>query len=117
MYEVSAPVLARAIPVALITGAVMGVVWGLLLPAGLGFGFFALFIALILGSPIGYFVAGALDRVTNRKRGPVMQGIAVGTLLFAYLVRAAVAGGIVPGDLFSIVLLAAACAGAISRLR
>ena len=116
MYEVSAPSIAKGAGTALLVGVVIGVIWGIVLPAGLRLGFFGIFIALFIGTPIGYFFANVLDRVTNRKRGPVMQGIAIGGLVLAYLVHAAV-GGFVAGDLFGLVLTAAACAGAISRLR
>ncbi len=116
MYEVGAGVLAKAVSVALVTGAVMGAVWGLVLPVGFGLGLFGLLIALFIGSPVGYVFAAVLDRVTNRKRGPAMQGVAVGGLILAWLVHAAVAGA-VQGDLFGLVLTAAACSGAISRLR
>ncbi len=116
MYEVSTGVVARAAAAALVTGAVMGAIWGFLLPGGLPFGFFGLLIALFLGGPIGYFFADVLDRATNRKRGPVMQGIAVGGLIVAFIVHGLV-GGALQGDLFGILLVASACAGAISRLR
>ena len=116
MYEVSAPVITRAVGAALLVGGVMGVVWGILLPPGFGLGFFGLLIALFIGSPIGYFFADVLDRATGRKRGPVMQSIAVGGLIVAWIVHALV-GGSFQGDLFGLVLVAAACAGAIGRLR
>ena len=116
MYEVSAAAIMRGAGAALAVGGVIGVVWGILLPPGFGLGFFGLFIALFIGSPIGYFFADVLDRATGRKRGPVIQSMAVGGLVFAWLVHALV-GGSFQGDLFGLVLAAAACAGAISRLR
>lgn len=116
MYDVGPGVLAKAVPASLLTGAAMGVAWGLLLPGGFGLGLFGLLIAIFIGSPIGYGFAAVLDRVTNRKRGPTMQGIAVAGLVLAFLVQAAVSGA-VQGNLFGLVLTAAACSGAISRLR
>ncbi len=116
MYEVSPVGVLRGVGAALLVGVVIGVIWGILLPPGFGFGIFGLFIALFIGSPIGYFFAGVLDRATGRKRGPVMQSIAVGGLVVAWLVHAAV-GGTFQGDLFGLILVAAASAGAIGRLR
>jgi hypothetical protein len=108
---------------ALALGGLMGLVWGLLLPGGLGF--FMFFFIFFIGPPIGYFFADMLGRATNRKRGPVMQGIAVGGLVFAWVVKSMVAGMVAgglgawafQGDLFGLLLLASACAGAIARLR
>lgn len=118
MYQMSPLMLARAIPAALVVGIILGVVWGLLLPPQVmaRFGFFGWFIAVVAGSPIGYFFANVLDRATNHKRGPTMQGIAVAGLILAWLVHVVVAGAI-QGDIFGLILTAAASAGAISRLR
>jgi hypothetical protein len=118
MYEISASALVRGIGASAVLGGLMGVVWGLLFPHGLGFFFLLIF---FIGPPIGYFFADVLGRATNRKRGPVMQGIAVAGLVFAFVVKSLVSGGVSPeafrGDLFGIVLLVAACIGAITRLR
>jgi hypothetical protein len=116
MYEVSPLVAARAAGAAVLAGAALGVVWGVVLPPGFGFGFFGIFIALLIGSPLGYGFAELLDRVSNRKRGTLMQGIAIAGLVVAYVVHAVVGGGM-RGDLFGIVLVVAACAGAVGRLR
>jgi hypothetical protein len=116
MYQVSAGSVARAVGAALVLGAVIGAVWGVLFPHGFGFGIFDLFIAAIIGSPVGYLFADVLDRATNRKRGPVMQGIAVGGLVFAWIAHGVV-GGALQGDLFGLVLVAVACMSAIGRLR
>ncbi|MBI2760064.1 MAG: hypothetical protein HYX51_01395 [Chloroflexi bacterium] len=116
MYQVSAPVMARAAGVSLAIGAATGAAWGFLLPNSLGIGILGIFIALFIGSPIGYGFANLLDKVTNRKRGPVMQGIAVAGIVGAWLVHVAV-GAEIRGDIFGLALVAAACAGAISRLR
>jgi hypothetical protein len=116
MYEVSTPVIARAAGVSLAVGAVAGAIWGFLLTNSFGFGIFGLFIALFIGSPLGYGFANLLDKVTNRKRGPVMQGIAIAGIIMAWLAHVAV-GAEIRGDIFGLALVAAACAGAISRLR
>lgn len=116
MYEVGTGTVLRAGAAAVVLGVVMGAVWGFLLPGGPRVGLFGILIALILGTPVGYFFADMLGRVTNRKRGPVMQALAVAGLVIAWLVHAAV-GGVLQGDLFGLVLVVAASAAAIGRLR
>ncbi len=117
MYEISPLVALRAAAAALVLGTALGVVWGLLLPAGPGFGLLGALLGLFLGSPLGYLFADVLDRVTNRKRGPLVQGIAAAGLCAAWLARTALVGGVVVGDWFGVVLVVAAAAAAIGRLR
>lgn len=122
MYDVTPLAVSKAVGASLALGAAMGAVWGVLFPGGIGF---LLLLAFFIGPPIGYFFADVLGRVTNRKRGPVMQGIAVGGLVFAWVVKSLVAAAVFEtslarafqGDLFGLILLALACAGAITRLR
>jgi hypothetical protein len=118
MYEVSPLIIARAAGTAIVLGAVMGFLWALLFPGGF---FFFFLLILFIGPTIGYFFADMLGRVTNRKRGPVMQGIAVAGLVFAWVVKSVLADGLTAtafqGDLGGLLLLALACAGAITRLR
>lgn len=116
MYEVSAGSVARAVGVSLLIGGAFGFLWGLLFPRGLGLGLLGLLIAAVIGSPLGYAFADLLGRATSRKRGPVMQGIAVAGLVFAWLVHGLVAGSF-QNDLFGLVLVAVACFGAVGRLR
>ncbi len=117
MYDVSLSVALRAAAAALALGVALGVLWGLLLPAGPGFGLFGALLGLLLGSPLGYFFADVLDRVTNRKRGPLVQGIAVAGLCAAWVAHAVLAGGTVVGDWFGVVLVVAAATAAVGRLR
>lgn len=115
MYEISGPILARALAITLVAGPMFGILWGLVLPAGIGFGILSLFLGFLLGTPLGYGYADLLDRVTNRKRGPVLQVIAVGGFALAWFMHALVGG--VPGDLFAIILVVAASMAAVGRLR
>ncbi len=117
MYDISVGVALRAVAAALALGAALGVVWGLLLPAGPGFGLFGALFGLLLGSPLGYFFADVLDRVTNRKRGPLVQSIAVAGLGTAWVAHAVLAGGVVVGDWFGVTLVVAAAVAAVGRLR
>ena len=101
-------------------GALLGIVWGFLshalFPRGIPLGFFGIFIGAAVGSPLGYAFAGLLDRVTGRKRGPVIQGIAIAGLVVAYLAQAAVLGSFA-ADLFVLAALVSAGAAAFGRLR
>ncbi|MFN8558249.1 MAG: hypothetical protein U0531_13205 [Dehalococcoidia bacterium] len=118
MYRMDSVSLARGVGTALVVGGAVGAVWGWLLPPGFSLlGLFDLLLALFIGPPIGYAFADLLDRATRRKRGRVMQGIAVGGLVWAYVVHAVVGGGFVPGDLFGLALTALAAFGAVGRLR
>ena len=121
MYDVTPLAVAKAAGTSLGLGAAMGVAWGLVFG---GIGVFLLLVFFI-GPPIGYFFADVLGRATNRKRGPVMQGIAVGGLIVAWVVKALVETAVYPvslaaafqGDIAGIVLLVLACVGAVTRLR
>lgn len=101
-------------------GVVVGVLWGILsqalFPRGFPLGFFGIFIGAAVGSPLGYAFAGLLDRATGRKRGPVIQGIAIAGLVVAYLAQAAVRGTLA-ADLFVLAALVSAGAAAFGRLR
>jgi hypothetical protein len=100
----------------LVTGALVGAVWAGLLSHNLGVaGFFIFFLAL----GIGYAVGEAVSWATNRKRGPVLQGIAVVGVVEAYLIRNLLEGtAIIPSnDLWGYVLVAVAAIVAAGRLR
>jgi hypothetical protein len=112
-YDVPLPFLARAIAAAVVSGAVLGAVWRVLFPLGFGF-FFGFFVALGLGYAIGESVSLA----ANRKRGPILQGIAAAGVVVSYLVRNALFGVLIPAnDLFGYVVVAIAIIVAIGRLR
>ena len=115
-FEVSPRYVARGVGASLVAGGVVGAVWGGLLPRTLGvYGFFVFFIAL----GIGYAVGEAVSLATNRKRGPVLQGIAVAGVLEAYLVRNLLEGvaAIPSNDLWGYILVAVAAIVAAGRLR
>jgi hypothetical protein len=115
-FELSPAYIARGAGAALVAGAVMGSVWGGLLPRTLGvYGFFVFFIAL----GIGYAVGEAVSWSTNRKRGPVLQGFAVAGVVEAYLIRNLLEGvAVIPAnDLWGYILVAVAAIVAAGRLR
>jgi hypothetical protein len=115
-FEVSPAYAARGVGASLVAGAVVGAVWGGLLPRTLGvYGFFVFFIAL----GIGYAVGEAVSWATNRKRGPALQGIAVAGVVEAYLIRNLLEGAaVIPSnDLWGYILVAVAAIVAAGRLR
>lgn len=91
MYELAPLDYVRAAAAGGVLAGILGFVGALLLPVGSFRGFFLL-LALFVGSGAGALVAEVLTRATNRKRGPVMQGIALGTLLAAFGVRIVLSG-------------------------
>lgn len=115
MYQLGPLTIVRAVAMSLVAGAILGVIWGLLLPAGIGF--FGIFLAIFVGPPIGYFFADLLGRATKHKRGPVMQGIAVGGVILALILKTAVSGYPISADIFALILAATIASGAIGRLR
>ncbi len=115
-FEVAPAHAARALGASLVAGAVIGAVWGGLLPYSLGlYGYFIFFIAL----GIGYAVGEAVSFATNRKRGPTLQGIAVLGVVEAYLIRNALVGvAVIPADdIWGYILVAVAAIVAAGRLR
>ena len=115
-FEVSPAYAARGLAASLVAGAVVGAVWAGLLSRSLGVvGFFVFFIAL----GIGYAVGEAVSWATNRKRGPVLQGIAVVGVVEAYLIRNLLEGtAVIPSnDLWGYILVAVAAIVAAGRLR
>lgn len=91
-YNISAPYLARAVGAAVAVGAVLGAVWGALLP----FGPFLLLAALV-GLGLGYVVGEAVSLATNRKAGPPLQAAAVAGVLVALVVRGVILASAVKG--------------------
>ncbi len=105
--------LLRALGGALVSGALLGAAWGLVLPAGLGF--FAIFV----GMGLGYGVAESVSVATNRKFGPPLQMLASVGVLLAFVVRNIVLEGalFISGDLFAYVSVVAGIFVAVNRLR
>jgi hypothetical protein len=81
-YHISAGFLLRGAGAALAAGAVLGGLWGLLLPYQLG-----LFFGLGVGFGVGYGVGESVSLATNRKVGPPLQGIAVAGVIVALVLR------------------------------
>jgi hypothetical protein len=102
----------RGLAAAIVSGAVLGVIWGLLL---YDIGFFMIFV----GIGLGYGVAEPVSWATNRKSGPVLQVIAALGVLLAYLVRNVVGGEpLIPAnDLYGYLVLVIGAIVAVNRLR
>jgi hypothetical protein len=81
-YQISLGYLARATGASLVTGLILGGIWGLLVP----FSFFG----LLAGLGVGYCVGEIVSISANRKFGPQLQAIAVAGVIVAFLVRDAV---------------------------
>jgi hypothetical protein len=111
-FEVGPLYILRGAAAALVAGAVLGTLWGVLL---YDIGFFMIF----LGIGIGYGVAEPVSWATNRKSGPVLQVIAVVGVIVAYFARN-IAGGepLIPAnDLFGYLVVGIGAITAINRLR
>jgi len=85
-FEISPLLGLRAAVAAVAAGAVLGALWGLLL-YDIGF-FFMIFV----GIGLGYAAAEPVSWAGSRRSGTVLQVIAAGAVVIAYLVRNAVAG-------------------------
>lgn len=121
MYQISATYLLRGAGAALVAGAVVGGLWGLLLPFGVSF-----FFGLILGLGVGYGVGGAVSAAVNRKVGPPLQVLAAIGVVEAYLVRSAILASrlrhvgfadVVTDDVFGYLVVVLGVVIAIGRLR
>jgi hypothetical protein len=112
-FELSPLYLARAIGAAAVSGVVLGVLWGMLLPGG--FGFFSIFI----GMGIGWAVSAPVSLATNRKSGTPLQVIASLGVLLAYFVRNLVDAGelVQTGDIMGYIALIVGIVVAVNRLR
>ena len=84
-YNIPAQIMVRAGAAAAVGGAVLGGLWAVLFPFGLGFYF-----GLFLGAGLGYAVGEVVSIAANRKAGPPLQVLAAGGVIVAYLVRDAV---------------------------
>jgi hypothetical protein len=113
-YQLGTIVILRGLGAALITGAAAGALWAFLFPYRLG-----AFIGLFLGLGLGYAVGESVSWAANRKRGPVLQGVAVVGVLLAYAVRNLVEEAAVfqANDVLGYVVIGIAAFTAIGRLR
>ena len=115
-YDVAGRFLVRGIVAGLVVAVVGGVLWFALLPQRVsGAAYVALFLALALGYAMGEAVSWA----ANRKRGPVLQGVAAGGIVLAYVVRNLLegSGAIGVNDVFGWVTVGIAIVVAMGRLR
>lgn len=112
MYELGPLIIARGAGAAVAVGVAAGVVWSFL-PAFLGLFVFLLAVGL------GYAMAAAVGRATNRKRGYALQLVAAFGVVLAYVVRNLILGGVLLplGDLFGYIAVAIAIFVAVSPLR
>lgn len=121
VYNIPATYLLRGAGAALATGAVLGVLWGLVVPFSAFF-----FLGLLAGAGVGYAVGESVALATNRKAGPPLQALAVAGVLVAFVLRGALLASalknvglseLLTEDLTGIVALVVAVAVAINRLR
>jgi hypothetical protein len=112
-FNVTPQYYARAIVAALVTGAGLGVAWGLLLTTFLGF------FDILIGIGIGYVVGEGVSLAANRKQGPPLQIIAGVGVVVAYLLRNVLWEGslIVQNDIYGYIAVAVGVAVAVGRLR
>lgn len=110
-YDVNSSMKLRAGAVAAAIGLVAGSLWRLLPPIG--------YFVLIPAAGLGFLMGDAIERVTKRKRGYVLQMIAGFGLLLAYFVRNLLLKGIpvLDGDVPGYLAVAAAIIAAINLLR
>lgn len=120
-YQISAGHLIRGLGAALLIGAGLGVIWGVLFPFGAFF-----FFGLLLGLGLGYAVGEAVSIGTNRKAGPPLQAIAAGGVVVAYLMRSAILASafgnvaildIVTEDIFGYIVVVVGIVVAMGRVR
>ncbi|MEO8458039.1 MAG: hypothetical protein ABI559_09520, partial [Chloroflexota bacterium] len=104
---------ARGVGASLVSGAIVGALWGLIVPNPYGL------IAAFIGAAIGYAVGESVSLATNRKAGTVLQAIAAVGAVLAYFTRNVVAGyGILPsGDTWGLVAAAVAVFISIGRVK
>ena len=120
-YNISAAFLARGFGAALVSGAVLGSIWGLVIPFS-----FSFFLGLLVGVGLGYGVGEAVSIATNRKAGVPLQALAVGGVIIAYLVRSAILASsfrnielidIVTDDIFGYIVVVLGAIMAAGRVR
>jgi hypothetical protein len=111
--EVGPVWLARGGLAAAAAGAVVGVLWGLLLPGTFGL------LGILVGAGVGYCIGETVAVATNRKAGTVLQTIAGIGAVLAFLVHNVVAGhALIPtNDIWGIGAALAAIFVAVGRLQ
>ncbi|MCH8814458.1 MAG: hypothetical protein IH957_05070 [Chloroflexi bacterium] len=111
--EINPLLLARAAAAAGVSGVVLGLLWGYLLPGS--FGFFSIFI----GMGIGWAVAEPVTLATNRKSGTPLQIVAALGVVLAYVVRNIVDSNTIiqTGDISGYIAVVVGIVVAINRLR
>lgn len=120
-YQLSIGYLLRGLGAALLAGAILGSVWGVLVPFGTFF-----FFGVLLGLGLGYVTGEAVSVAANRKAGSPLQGLAAGGVVVAYLVRVAILASalrhvsivdIATNDLSGYIVLIVGAVIAMGRLR
>lgn len=100
IYDVSAPLLARAIGASLAIGVAGGL--ALVLLGGLVLG--SLFIYAIVAAGIGYAIGEGVSAATNRKRGRTLQFVAAGGMLVVGVVVLLAFGAVEIVDLIAVAI-------------
>jgi len=103
-YTIPPATLIRAIGAGVGVAIAVGAVWAFLVPRAQVFlGFFIFFAA----AGYGWLVAEAIGRVTNRRRGPALQAVAVASSILVYLVHNLLWASVLllPNDLWGFVFV------------
>jgi hypothetical protein len=116
-YTLTPLYLARAAGAAVVAGIVLGVGLALLLAFRLVPWPLTWIVPPLGLVASGYLVGEAVSLATNRKRGPVLQGIAVAGFVLCYLLLELVTSALLIGSLYVIIGLIAGVALALGRLR
>lgn len=120
MYTVGASHIARAVGAGLAVALPLGFLGAIILPPTGHASFFMLFFALLMGTGAGTLVAEAIYRASGGKRGPIIMGVAVASLVAAWVVRLVVSGASVElglRDLAGLAIIGFAVVAASNRLR
>lgn len=99
IYTVSRRYLVQGAAAAVVGGGILGFVWGLVswqLGGGLGF------LSFFAGAGLGYVFTRLMEFSMNRKRGPVVAGLAMGGILFAFGIQLAMAGQLLLGSVIAL---------------
>ncbi|MGE0598485.1 MAG: J domain-containing protein [Dehalococcoidia bacterium] len=95
VYTVTGASLARAVGAAVVGGTGMGLIWGFASQNIVGVQYGGIFMSLILGVALGYAFTRIMELATNRKRGPVVVGCAMGGIAMATGIQVIMVGGTV----------------------
>jgi hypothetical protein len=112
-FELNPLYITRGIAAGLVAGVATGAAWGFVAPD------FAGLFAILIAAGVGWGISESISLATNRKSGPVLQGVAVVGVVLAYFARNVAAGyDFFPSDdTWGLITAGAAAVFAVGRLR